>query len=511
MKKCLFVFLLPLLLLFTSVVPTTFAQAPRNPAKSYIERAVEEMGGVSRLEAVKTARVEYWGHRYLLEESERPDGPWIVAYEKANELRDYQRGVLHEDEEQWGLGLEEGVKSSMTVADGVAQTTTGDQPRPLSMEQVVDAQEELDFSPNRLMLGALSAADLHALADTRIHGEPYHVVAFTRDAIPIRVYLNAYTGLPGVVEWTRAYPYSNFWRVWGDVQNRLEYTAYQLLPGGIRLPLQYDLARNGQPFTSEIITKIELNPQFPQDAFVISPDVRSAFEQRKPRMAEGPPLGKPSPLVQGDDSLVQFVGAWNCAIVKQSDGLVVLEAPISPAHTRALLAEAHSRFPNMPIKAAITTSDAWPHFGGIREIVANGIPIYAVDLNQPILTRFIDAPFTQAPDTLAQFPKPARFHWVSGKTVIGSGPNRLELYPMRNASGERMMMVYFPEHKLLYTSDLVQPGQNGPFFMMEYVHEASDAVKRQNLTVDRFFGMHMPMSPWINVEKALAITVSPQK
>src|SRR6185312_10187221 len=150
MKKCLFVFLLPLLLLFTSVVPTTFAQAPRNPAKSYIERAVEEMGGVSRLEAVKTARVEYWGHRYLLEESERPDGPWIVAYEKANELRDYQRGVLHEDEEQWGLGLEEGVKSSMTVADGVAQTTTGDQPRPLSMEQVVDAQEELDFSPNRL-------------------------------------------------------------------------------------------------------------------------------------------------------------------------------------------------------------------------------------------------------------------------------------------------------------------------------------------------------------------------
>src|SRR6185437_3123812 len=141
-------------------------------------------------------------------------------------------------------------------------------------------------SPNRLMLGALSAADLHALADTKIHGEPYHVVAFTRDAVPIRVYLNAYTGLPGVVEWTRAYPYSNFWRVWGDVQNRLEYTAYQLLPGGIRLPLQYDLARNGQPFTSEIITKIELNPQFPQDAFVISPDVRSAFEQRKPRMAE---------------------------------------------------------------------------------------------------------------------------------------------------------------------------------------------------------------------------------
>jgi hypothetical protein len=468
------------------------------------------MGGVSRLEAIKTARVEFRGHHYLLEESERPDGPWIVVYETATEFRDYQRGAVREDEEQWGLGLEEGVKSSTTVADGVAQMNTADQRRPKSMEQVVDAREVLEFSLNRLMLAALSAKDLHPLPDIRIHGEPYHVVAFTRDAVPIRLYLNAYTGLPGVVEWTRAYPYSTFWRVWGDVQNRLEYTTYQLLPGGIRLPLQYDLARNGQPFTSEIITKIELNPQLPPDVFMIEPDVKAAFEQRKPRMSDGPPLGKPSPLVEGDDSLVQFVGAWNCAIIKQPDGLVILEAPISPAHTRSLLAEAHKRFPNIPVKAAITTSDAWPHFGGIREMVANGIPIYAVDLNQPILTRFIHAPFTQAPDTLEKSPKPASFHWVSAKTVVGAGPNRLELYPMRNASGERMMMVYFPEHKLLYTSDLVQPGQNGPFFMMEYVREASDAAKRENLTVDRFFGMHMPMSPWTAVENALSATESPQ-
>jgi hypothetical protein len=56
----------------------------------------------------------------------------------------------------------------------------------------------------------------------------------------------------------------------------------------------------------------------------------------------------------------------------------------------------------------------------------------------------------------------------------------------------------------------VQPGQNGPFFMMEYVREASDAAKRENLTVDRFFGMHMPMSPWTAVENALSATESPQ-
>jgi hypothetical protein len=38
---------------------------------------------------------------------------------------------------------------------------------------------------------------------------------------------------------------------------------------------------------------------------------------------------------------------------------------------------------------------------------------------------------------------------VSAKTTIGSGANRLELYPIHGETSERQMMVYFPEHKLL--------------------------------------------------------------
>ncbi len=108
-NQCLSVLLLSTVLLFTDNVAVSFAQASTHTAKSYVERAVEQMGGVSRLETINTARVEYLGHRYLLEESERPDGPWIVAYERVTELRDYRRGALHEEEEQWGLGLEEGL------------------------------------------------------------------------------------------------------------------------------------------------------------------------------------------------------------------------------------------------------------------------------------------------------------------------------------------------------------------------------------------------------------------
>lgn len=141
-----------------------------------------------------------------------------------------------------------------------------------------------------------------------------------------------------------------------------------------------------------------------------------------------------------------------------------------------MISEAERRYPGSPIKAVITTSDAWPHIGGVREYAARGIPIYALDLNRPILDRLIKSPHKLDPDALARSPKPPKFQTVSAKTVIGSGANRLELYPIRSETGERMIMVYLPEHRLLYSSDLIQPGQNGSFFMPQYLSEVMWAV-----------------------------------
>jgi hypothetical protein len=114
------------------------------------------------------------------------------------------------------------------------------------------------------------------------------------------------------------------------------------------------------------------------------------------------------------------------------------------------------------------------------------------------------AAFTQRPDTLAKSPRSAKFRWVSQRTVIGDGANRIEIYPIRNASGERMLMLYFPEYRLLYSSDLVQPLGDGSFFWPEYLQELSDAVRREHLSVDRFFGMHAVVTPWSAVAQYLA-------
>jgi hypothetical protein len=153
----------------------------------------------------------------------------------------------------------------------------------------------------------------------------------------------------------------------------------------------------------------------------------------------------------------------------------------------------------------VTTSDSWPHIGGLREYVARGIPVYALDLNRPILERLTAAPHTLEPDALARQPQQPHWHVVSGKTVVGDGANRIELYPVGGESSERMMMAYLPEQRLLYGSDLVQGAQaDGSFFMPQYLSELMDAVGRNQLEPATVFAMHTGATAWGKVTGAVA-------
>jgi hypothetical protein len=189
--------------------------------------------------------------------------------------------------------------------------------------------------------------------------------------------------------------------------------------------------------------------------------------------------------------------------VKQDDGVVIIEAPISSGYSAQVIAEVERRFPGAKIKAAISTSDAWPHLGGIREYVARGIPLYILDINQPIINRILNAAFKTHSDRLAKNPIKADLRIVSSKTVIGNGNNCLELYPIRTESGERMLMVYLPETKLLYGADLVQPQADGTFFMPQYLSELQAAVKREGLVVERVFAIHAPVIEWSKIVNAI--------
>jgi len=207
--------------------------------------------------------------------------------------------------------------------------------------------------------------------------------------------------------------------------------------------------------------------------------------------------------------ILEYPGGWNVAFVKQDDGIVVIEASCSPHYAQQAFDAAEKRY-NARVKAVITTSDSWPHIAGVRQAVALGIPVYALDLNEPILNRIIAAPHRREPDLLAQHPVPAHFRIVHNDIVVGVGSNRLQIVPYRTATGERQMMVYFPEYQLLYTSDLFSKDGKGGWFTPQYLHEMIGAVEREHLDVRNVFGMHYDVTPYTTLTAYLHAFVHPK-
>lgn len=490
------------------------AHADVNGARHEVRAAIIAMGGEQVLHSVHSLEFQAVGHRNMLEQSLRPEGPWWQDYFQISEVRDFTTRSERVSEQHRGYSMSEwwlqqkGWDGSpdyptYVVSDGVVATDENGKYAPFSNYYLQAAQEDFAFGPVPLLQTALAATDLHTLPDVQFHGFRHQVVAFTWQGYPVRVYLNGYTHLPEMVQWATPHPFDVFWGVWGDVTTRIVYGMWSLEPGGLRYPRQLSFERNGLLDSDITITSLTINPAIDPKLLNIPADVEQLARSHK-HTIDQIPLGIPGhPAVAIEPGVIHIPAAWNVNLIRQSDGIVVLEGPISSAYSVKVLAEAHKRFPDLPVKAVITTSDSWPHIGGLREFVARGIPIYALDLDKSILERLFKAPHTYIPDDLQKHPRAPKWRLFNQDTMLGSGPNRLELIPYRTETGERQTMVYFPEYKLLYTSDLFQPDQGTTWFTPEYLLEVRKAVAREHLAVDNIFGMHYDVTPWKTVTAAL--------
>lgn len=484
-----------------------FAQ-PVQPA-GVIAQAIAAMGGEARLTSLHSLTLDTIGHAFALEQSERPEGPWLTVYQQTLEVRDleHQRRWVqtqHRDwsSPQWSKPL------AMVTAGGMAARTDGQRWAPATPADLHNSEEMLALAPERLLLTARAASDLHAMPEETQQRVPQQVLAFTWAGKPLRLFLNRWTHLPTMLEVVQDDPMG----VWGDVVERRWYAYWTLETGGLMYPRQTSVERNGQPFTDDTVQVLKIDEAADESKFAIPENVKTAFASAPPRPSgwAGLQLDE-SKAVAVNDWIVQLPGGFNVLLVRQPDGLVIIEATTSSAYSSAVLAAAEKRFPGVKIKALVTTSDAWPHMAGIREYVARGIAIYPLDWNVPILTSLIQSKRTFSPDTLQQQRKAPVFRPVSGRTVLGAGETRLELIPVRGETGERAMLVWFPGAHLLYSSDLIQRSRAGGFFMPEMLTEVQAAVQRENIDgIERVIGMHLAPTPWADVIRAIHVAKGDQ-
>lgn len=477
-------------------------QSPQNPgcahesAQQCAQLAMDAMGGRERLEQLKNVRLQNIGHTLLMEQSYR-QAPFITSYSRDVTTLDLaNQRVLTVAHSVWPESDPNQAESDATLIvgndGGVYHAKESDSP--CSLADLAAARQILALGPVRLLLTAAAAPDLRFEAAEDVRSSPHTVLAFTWQKIPVRVLINPFNHLPDAVETTQTF--HDFWYFWGDVQQRIYFDNWKL-SRGIAYPTNLVEERNGTVWSSSQALNVEFNVAIDEKTFAM--DAKAAKQSTESHGWNRPFRGaKDTVLAPGID---MFPGAWNSTIVKQADGVVILEAPISGMYTQGVVEEAKKRYPELPIKAVLSTSDSWPHTGGVRYAVAEHLPIYILDLNLPLLDKMVAAPHTLEPDALSAAKHSPAPDWkiVSGKEVIGSGANRMELYPLRGASTERQYMAYFPEHHLLYASDTLAMNDDGTLYDPELMYEVVQAAKRANLQVETVFAMHRAPMPWSQV------------
>lgn len=465
-----------------------------------LELALNAMGGRERLQQINNERLQTIGHTLLMEQSYRQE-PFITSYETATTTLDFaNQQFLKGATLTWPESdPNQSELKSTTVAGregGVTRTKDGD--RPCGLVCVNEAREQLALGPARLLLTASEAQDLQFSKPQILRSTPHTVLAFMWNKVPVRILVNEFNHLPDAVETTQEF--HDFWYFWGDVRQRTYFDNWQIFQG-ISYPTNLVQERNGSVWRSTQALKVEFNVAVEPSAFHMDAAMAQRSLASKGWGGRAFSADKDITLAPGIDL---FPGAWNSTIVKLSDGVAILEAPISGLYTQGIVDEAKKRYPRARIEAVLSTSDSWPHTGGVRFAVASGLPVYILDLNRPLLDRMVAAPHTIDPDALAEAGAHKAPIWkiVAGKEQIGTGPNRMELYPIRGASTERQYMVYFPEHHLLYASDTLVLNDDGSLYDPELMFEVAQAVKREHLNVKTVFAMHQTPMEW---EKVVAL------
>lgn len=455
-----------------------------------INAGIQKMGGEDFLNSITSLQTQGKHIYFLIDQSIRPTGPFYTTINNYKSFKLPQKNKLaywnfYNQTNMFVKFIVDGAAFGMQRGKDVSYMPYGS-----------DLDEELYLAPEKVLLLAKSS-NPEFLKDTVIQDLKLSVITFKWRSHPVKLFFNYHSNYLTCVEITRHYK-DNTPFVLGDVKLMHRYSFWKTVGKQLHYPAQKDVYVEGQHFQSFSIDSVKINMSFSEDTLSIpdSVKIKLAKIDSKMNMFNNVPSLVSKEIAPGVffiNGKYTSVGSYNSWFVKTSSGIIVIETPISSAYSKGVINEIKKQFPKEKIKAVITTSDAWPHVGGIREYVANRIPIYHLDLNEKIITRILKANFYTNPDSLQKKKVTPLLIKVTDKLSITDKENPLEILPIKTETGERMMMVYFPKHKLLYSSDLVQPGQGEPFFMPQYIGEIIEAVTRETLDVEKIIGMHQSL------------------
>ena len=358
---------------------------------------------------------------------------------------------------------------------------------------VSDHADCAQFFPHRLLADALRhPAALRSLGRAEIYGRPHDVVTYVAsNGRQSTLAFDAASRLPTFYE----YLYTR--SVVGDAGFAVEFRDYEPV-GATRIPMRRITYNAGFVSSDARFVEVELEDPFGGLAM----EVPEGFVELETVAAEPDVVA----LADGVYVLRNLPGGFNTLFVAFEDHAVVVEAPESdvPSGIAAQVIDAvRETLPGLPIRYVVLTHHHGDHASGARTFLAEGTTVVTTPGNAAFVERLAAAPFTLEPDVLAENPRPVRIELVEGgHRVLTDASRRVELYdvgPIPHA--EEMLVVYLPEERILYQSDLFNPvtpdgpepiGYDDPWHGVdaEDTRALLAFIRAEGLEVDRIVGSH---------------------
>jgi glyoxylase-like metal-dependent hydrolase (beta-lactamase superfamily II) len=202
--------------------------------------------------------------------------------------------------------------------------------------------------------------------------------------------------------------------------------------------------------------------------------------------------------------VVQVTGGSHHSLgIAMRDHIIVVDAPLYEARSTRVIDSLERRFPGKPIRTVVNTHFHNDHAGGLRTYVAAGIGVVTSKVHAAFFQQVFSAEHTLVPDLLQHNPQEAILETVdTDKKVLTDGTRRVEIYPVENSHAEGMLVVFLPQEKLLFVTDLFSPG--APRQVQTWSAELLAAIKHYGLDVERLVGGHGHVAPIAELYQAAA-------
>lgn len=467
------------------VLATGCATTP--PERKLVDEAAAALGGADRIRALKSIAVEGEGDAPNIGQNRLPDSElpnWkVTEYRRTTDLANDRTDMAQKRTAQFQFAgaLVQRQHQGQDGDVAINFPPNGDPARGTEA-QARDRRRESLQHPVAAVRAALAEGSQvqnlrqdgdNDVVDVRTpHGDVIQLAVARSTKLPVRVsFLDANANL-------------------GDVVMATAFSDYENV-NGVKMP-------------KRLTTTLDKYPQFDLRVSKSAVDVDTAALAAPAAVKSAAVPAPPQQVVKVDPvakGIWWLSGSGNhrSIVFEFADHLVLFEAPLNEARSKAVIDEAR-KLSSKPLTHVVVSHHHFDHSGGLRVAVAEGLTVITQRANEAFFKELVARPWTVQPDALAKSPKPLNLQLVDDTLTLKDAAMEVQLYHLLDNDREGTnLFAYVPKQRLLVQADLYDNTWDRHLWGANVLQN----IERRTLKVDRDIPVHGAMEPFAKMVETI--------